>query len=177
MKIKKNKGVALTELIYVIIIMGTLLMITIPSFLEFVDRYRVRTATEKMFMDLLLAKSEATKRNTSIRITYKVSQNGQKWCYGLHPITPCDCNISGSCSLGVSDNTQYGSITLEPHLSSPGDQLTFSSIGWDAEAKYGHVRIISSNGLQTRIIVSKNTKMRMCSPTGDGYVIGYSSNC
>jgi type IV fimbrial biogenesis protein FimT len=177
MKNKKNKGIGLTELMYGITIMGALLMITVPSYLEFVDRYRVRTATEKMFMDLLLAKSEAAKRNTSIRITYKISPSGKKWCYGLHPVTVCDCNIPGSCSLGVNDDTQHDNIALEPHLSSPGNQLTFSSIGWDSEAKYGHVRLISRNGMQTRIIVSKNTKLRMCSPNGENYVIGYSSNC
>ena len=166
-----------TELMCGITIMGALLVITVPSFLESVNRYRVRTATEKMFMDLLLAKSEAAKRNTSIRITYQISQNGKKWCYGLHPVSTCDCNTPSSCSLGVNDDSQYNSITLEPHLSSPGNQLTFSSIGWDAEAKYGHVRLISHNGMQTRIIVSKNTKLRMCSPNGEGYVMGYSSNC
>lgn len=177
MNLNKNKGIGLIELLLVGIAMMILLVFTTPPFLEFADRYRMRAATEKMFMDFQVAKSEAAKRNTSVRITYKVSENGKKWCYGLHPAATCECNILGSCSLGINDDTQHSNIALELHLSSPGNQLTFNSVGWSTEAKYGHVRLISARGKQTRIIVNKNTKIRMCSPNGEGYVTGYSSNC
>jgi type IV fimbrial biogenesis protein FimT len=175
------RGTSMTELLLLTAVILILLALVTPSFNTTLDRYRLKSATEKLYYMLYATKSEAIKRNSRIRLTFKTSASGAKWCYGLKIDAACDCNFTGSCSIDgiekVVNSQQFPGIKLETHISSPGDRLTFNNVHWIMQGTFGHVRFISPQGKQTRVIVSRMSKFRLCSPIGSENVAGYSTAC
>lgn len=178
---RSAKGATLIEISIVMVVAILLLLFAAPAFTKMLDSHRLKTAAETMYLRMVYAKSEAIKRNTSVRMTFKVGNSGMKWCYGLKEKSKCDCEVANSCVLGAIDRSfsadSSASIRLEPRISSPGDHFTFGSTGWVMDGTFGHVRLYSPQGRQIRVIVSKNARIRFCSPAGDSYVTGYSTSC
>ena len=65
---KGRKGFTLIELMIVITILAILLTLGIPSFRELIAAQRVRTAASAMYESLLIARSEAIKRNQPVSL-------------------------------------------------------------------------------------------------------------
>lgn len=174
-------GVTLVELLIVLVITAILLTTVAPAFAGIIERYRVKSATEKLFLYLRHAKSEAIKRNQRIRLTFKSSNSGATWCYGLKIDATCDCTAEGSCQIDgvqkIIKSDEFPGVSIEPHISSPGDRFTFENIRWAMASTYGHVRFNSSGGKQTRVIVSSTSRIRLCSPQGSANISGYSTSC
>lgn len=63
-----NSGFTLTELLVVITIVGILTMVAIPSFTALSESQRAKNASFEMYALLSIARSEAIKRNTNIKI-------------------------------------------------------------------------------------------------------------
>jgi type IV fimbrial biogenesis protein FimT len=174
-------GATLIEIIVVLTIAATFLAYAAPAFTDMLDRYRVKAATERLYLYLHHAKSEAIKRNRRIRLTFKSSNGGATWCYGLKIETTCDCNTEGSCEIDgaqkVIRNDEFPGVKIETHISAPGDRLTFENMQWIMAGTYGHIRLYSSRGKQVRVIVSRTSRLRLCSPAGNTNVSGYSTSC
>jgi Tfp pilus assembly protein FimT len=165
----------------VLAIMAILLTVVIPAFANMVERYRLKAATETLYFSLHQAKSEAIKRNTRIRITFKTSNNGATWCFGLKIDAACDCTVANSCQIDsvekIIRSDDFPNVSIDPHISSPGDRFTFDNVHWIMAGTFGHVRFNSSEGKQARVIVSRMSRLRMCSPSGSANVSGYSTSC
>jgi len=71
-------GFTLAELLIVMVVLGVLLAAGLPSFGEFVRNQRVKTASFDLFSSLVLARSEAITRNTSVTLT----PTGGAWSNG-----------------------------------------------------------------------------------------------
>lgn len=82
----KQSGVTLLELIVVLAIFGILLVIGMPSFAAYTSNSRLTSATNALVSSLLLARSEAIKRNS--RVVLCKSANGLA------------CSISGGWHQG-----------------------------------------------------------------------------
>jgi len=70
------KGISLIEIVIALAIMGILFAASAPSFTEWIQNTRIRTAAESMQNGLSLAKSEAVHRNTTAQF---VSCGGGTW--------------------------------------------------------------------------------------------------
>lgn len=174
-------GVTLVELLIVLAITVIFLITAIPTFADMLGRYRVKAATEKLFLYLHHAKSEAIKRNQRIHLTFNSSNNGAVWCYGLKIDATCDCTIEGSCQIDgvqkVINSSEFTGVSIEPHISLPGNHFIFENVRWIMASTYGHVRFISPQGKQARVIVSRMGRIRTCSPHGNANIPGYSTSC
>lgn len=174
-------GVTLVELLIVLAITVIFLITAIPTFADMLGRYRVKAATEKLFLYLHHAKSEAIKRNQRIHLTFNSSNNGAVWCYGLKIDATCDCTIEGSCQIDgvqkVINSSEFTGVSIESHISLPGNHFIFENVRWIMASTYGHVRFISPRGKQTRVIVSRMGRIRTCSPHGSANIPGYSTSC
>lgn len=174
-------GVTLIELMITLFIMAVLLTFALPAFTELLAESRLKAATSALYLKLYQARSEAIKRNQRMRVTFMVSDGGATWCYGMKTDAACDCTVAGSCQIDGAEktvnSTEFPGVGIDLHISAPGDHFTFENIRWITAGTFGHVRFNMADGGQTRIIVSRMGRVRLCSPAGSGNIAGYSSIC
>ena len=73
-----SPGYTLIEALIAIIIMAILAALAAPSFTDFIVNQRLRTAQYDLFHDLIFARSEAVKRNSTVTI----QRSGSNWASG-----------------------------------------------------------------------------------------------
>jgi type IV fimbrial biogenesis protein FimT len=63
------RGFTLPELLVVLVVLGVLLTLGVPSFTAFIRNQRVKTASFDLLASLTVARSEAIVKNTSVTLT------------------------------------------------------------------------------------------------------------
>lgn len=76
---RRERGFTLIELLMVMVVLGIMMGIGIPSFKNFIANQRVRSASYELSTSLLFARSEAIKRNASVTVT---PASGTDWTAG-----------------------------------------------------------------------------------------------
>jgi len=79
MRPRSCHGFTLPELMIVLTIMAVLISAGVPSFAEFIRNQRVKTASFDLFSSLVVARSEAIARNTTVTLTPTSTTN---WASG-----------------------------------------------------------------------------------------------
>lgn len=92
---RQQSGFTLIELIVVVTLTAVLLGIGIPSFREFTATQKVKGAAFDLAAALLLARSEAVKRNATVTVT----QTGGNWSNGW-TVTVGGTTLSSQGALG-----------------------------------------------------------------------------
>lgn len=118
----KGSGFTLIELIIVITILGVLTSIALPSFSGFIAEQRIKTASFDVVSTLMLARSEALKRNTNVTVT-KVGSN---WANGWSVTA-----IIGGATTTISQQSAYKNLTID----GPPSSLSYNSSGRLATAE------------------------------------------
>lgn len=179
-----NAGWTLIEVIIAFCIVGILITLTAPTFANLIEGYRLKAATELLYSDLQLAKTEAIKRNKQVRVNFQISNAGATWCYGIKEQSSCDCNVDSGPSLCHIDNipkwtrsADFPNIHLRTSISSPGDHFSFEGVRGITVSTFGKILLTSTAGQETRVIVSRLARIRYCSPAGNANVTGYPSSC
>lgn len=72
---RNNSGFTLIELIVVIAIFGILVAVTVPNFLGYRPKSRLKTAARDLYSNLQLARMEAIKSNTTWAIVFDFVSN------------------------------------------------------------------------------------------------------
>ena len=104
MILRANRGFTLPELLIVITVAGVMLAAGVPSFVEFIKNQCVKTASFDLFSSLVVARSEAITRNTSVTITPASSANwGNGWTITYD---------SGGTTLTIRDQAAMPNITI-----------------------------------------------------------------
>jgi type IV fimbrial biogenesis protein FimT len=106
MSLRANRGFTLPELLIVITVAGVMLAAGVPSFVEFIKNQRVKTASFDLFSSLVVARSEAITRNTSVTVTPLSTAN---WANGW-TITYVDATSSTTVTL--RDQAAMPNITI-----------------------------------------------------------------
>lgn len=165
----KQKGFTLMELMITVVVLAVVAAIAAPSFTEIIDRRKLNGAGERLFADLMFAKTEAIKRNTPVRVTFKGS--GATWCYGIAVNADCDCtdNVPACTIDGVTkivNQTDYSArVSVDAADSSFDDSFTsFTPLRGAANA--GNLQFSISSGAELRTVVSSFGRVRLCSDTG-----------
>lgn len=76
---RKSDGFTLVELMIVIVILAILMAVGVPSFRELIASQRIRAAASALYDSLLLARSEAIKRNNTVTITVNAGDLANGW--------------------------------------------------------------------------------------------------
>lgn len=72
---RRAAGFTIIEVLMVIVILGVLVSLGLPSMRDLIASTKVKTATSDVFSSLILARSEAIKRNASVEIVPVVPAN------------------------------------------------------------------------------------------------------
>jgi type IV fimbrial biogenesis protein FimT len=178
------KGFTLIELMVTIVIAGILIALAVPTFLETIDRSRLKGVAETLRSDLELMKLESIKRSASVFLSIRNDNpSAGTWCYGFSQGTNCDCNTANSCTLDsvervVRFDDWRGVIITAPTTTSPNPfSLSIEQIRGQVTLSgtltNNRIRLTSARGKELDIEVSPLGRFIICSPSGSSNVTGY----
>lgn len=159
-----QKGVTLIELAIGLAIFAILVMAALPSYTAWIQNTQIRTAAESVLSGMQLARAEAVRRNTNVRLVFGAASS---WTVSV-PGTgeQIQSRTSGEGSVNVT-------VTKTPATATT---ITFNSLGRvvanaDASAPITQVQLdvpiailAASESRELRIVVSAGGNVRMCDP-------------
>jgi len=159
------RGLTLMEVMVTVAIMAILLVLAVPSFSSFLARGRLSGAAEGLALDLQLAKGEAIRGDTPVRLTFS---SGNAWCYGSVPTnSSCTCAPTNTCTLRRVDSSGYAGVTMST-LSFPGNTpnnfTTFTARQGLANA--GTVEFTHPDAGTLRVSLGAAGQVSICSTSG-----------
>ena len=177
--LKPSPGFSLVELMITLAIFSVLISLAIPNYAEWIRNTKVRTAAEAIQNGLQLAKTEAVRRNTTVRFqltdtldsSCAPSTTGPHWVVSLDDATgKCDTPPSDTVSpriFGVRNGREGGASTTTL-ATVAGNTVVFNGMGRITPASEFTVNIsdtFSSGPVRSlRIVVSAGGQIRMCDP-------------
>lgn len=165
---KQQKGFTLVELMITVVIAAILLGVAVPGFVELLERNRMQSAASGVYTSLMLARSEALKRNTSVVICRRDPATGMcatsgttgDWKQGwvVHPAAdPNDVllqreGMTSGDTLWVVDAgpAEIGTLSYGPDGSASG-VATFVMCNSEAEI---------SSGREVQVEITGKPRMR-----------------
>jgi type IV fimbrial biogenesis protein FimT len=184
--LKFSRGFALIELMVGVVILAIVLSIAVPSLSQWGENTRIRTTAEAIQSGLALARTEALKRNTTMRFQLtntldggcSLSTSGPHWVVSRESAEgACDASSSAEMNdspwiVQIYDGAQGGEGRTT--ISAGQSLFTFNSLGrltssaanisvWDAE---GEANCVSKGGKARclQIEVTSGGGIRMCDP-------------
>ena len=133
-------GYSLTELLTTIAVLGVVLAIAVPDYSKWVLKRQVNKESQKLYMDLMLARISAIKNNNDVLVTFNAGSNQ----YQIHDDTDSDGTVDGGetvKNVTLIPQVQFGffggsvtdmegnSVSNSVYLAGGGSVLTFNSKG------------------------------------------------
>ena len=180
----RSQGFTLIELMVVVALAAVLVALTAPSFSNFLSKRRVEGIVAELATDLQYARSEAVARNQNVSVTFGTN------CYVIHlsSATSVSCTQSGGASVTPAAALMKAvevasgapvSVTRAASLTSFTFEPVVGAASNDVGASPGILEVTGTGGTawKLQLRVSAQGRVKTCSPTGAGYVVGYASSC
>jgi len=173
---RHHSGFNLVELMVVIAILGVLIAVAIPALQDWIRNARVRSTTESIMAGFQIARNEALRRNSTVRMTLNADTS---WLVGCDPANDADANGDGleDCpSIIKSRSAKDGSVkiaaTVTPNNSTSVLYSGFGRVVGGIENPITSVDIPSvvDVGVTPLRIIVTGGSIKMCDPamaTGD----------
>ena len=184
-----ESGFTLIELIVVISIVAITISLATPSWEQVSHKRKLTNATEQVAALLVIAQSEAQKRNQAVSLAF--SRNGNEdWCVGavLNP-DGCDCTVtdSGSDQYCTIDGTsrrieasEFPSLKLISAADSqPGSgdsRITFDPVRGILQPAGDRLQFVFESGrghYRLQLVIGPTGLLTICNPDADKAVGGY----
>ena len=181
-----QRGFTLIELVITIIVLSIIIAVAAPSVADFRERQAIRGTSDSLMMAVGLARQEAIKRNSLVRVDFKALGNGV--CVGAATVTTltgtgCDCSAV-ACPLAAfpvspTDVSDLRNIRLSgtPTFGSDSGFVIDPRTGILADvADAGSLTITGPRGYALRLDVSVTGRVTSCVPsTATKHLIGAKS--
>ncbi len=156
----KQKGFSLIEMMVVVAIVGIVASISLPSYQNWIQNSRIKTATESILNGLQKAKAEAIRRNALVRFT--LAADGS-WLYGCVNATTCIASLESTppeASGDINVITDNGNLIVTyNNLGIRNDPASeFNSLTVDNSA------MTAGDSRELDIRVGAGGSVRMCNP-------------
>lgn len=147
-------GYSLTELLVTISVLGIVLAMAVPDYSKWVLKRQINAESQKLYMDLMLARISAIKNNNDVIVTFNAGNNQ----YQLHDDTDSDGVEDGGETIKIVTlipQVQFGffggsvidmegnSVNSAVYLAGGGSVLTFNSKGQASDS--GSVYLIPAS--------------------------------
>lgn len=183
----RQAGFTTIELMIVVTITAVLIAFAAPSLADFLAKRRVDGVMAELVTDLHFARSEAVSRNAPVRITF-----GPR-CYVIHlaSATTAECDagtatptktiapiaaeiktvqLPAGRPLTIDTGTLPFFIEFDPVRGTVANSAGIGPASVD-------VRSTSGTAWLLRALLTVMGRVDTCSPSGSGYVSGYSTDC
>jgi len=141
---RASRGFTLIELLTVMTVLAIMLAVAVPSFANFTASQRVRSASYEISTSLLLARSEAVKRNAQIKVA---PATGSDWATGWNVTVNSDGTL-------LQNQRSANGITITQN---PSANIIFQGTGRPTAAAKTYWQIASSTGTATSRCVTLDT--------------------
>ena len=158
--VKVQRGLTLTELVFVIALIAILAAVAVPSYRDFLAQYRVKAAAGSLSEDLRLGREESVRLGRNVHVSYR---GGAKWCWGLRFDKPCDCggaSLVARCDISRAGAADFKGVTLL------GSQSAEFEHEQGRVAQPGRTEFLSAGGHTIRVELMANGRVRSCVAAG-----------
>ncbi len=132
--IPKEVGFTVIELLVVVVLLGTIAALAAPSFKRTILSQRVRTTSDDIYASLLMARSEAMKRNMPVNVipagsvwtagwSIQTTSSGTTYTIQKQDALNSNISVSGPSSSGVAATVTFNG-TGRPATASAGSTFT-----------------------------------------------------
>jgi len=161
------RGFSLLELMVAIMVLAILLTVGIPSYIQFREDNTLSSAGRALYGDILLARSESTKRNNeNVKVLFF---GGSDWCYRItdQKAAICDsctatCDIDGDGQTRGGDAASYPKVQIK-NIGYPGGELRMGSLR--GSMLDGSI-LLSLGSKEIKVTTNKLGRAYLCAPTG-----------
>ena len=148
------KGFTLLELLIVISFVAIIMAIGIPNFSKWKEKYEINGQAQKVYFDMMLARSTSVKNNNNVSVTFNIDKN----FYKVHNDTNSDgIEDHGESikSVNLENNVEFGyvpglrdidgNMVTSPVFLESGNTVTFNRRG--QASKGGSIFLIHKNDI------------------------------
>jgi type II secretory pathway pseudopilin PulG len=159
---KSDGGFTIIELLVIVLLLGTLSSIAVPSWLAFINRQRVRTVNDRVFQSLRLAQSEAKRTKRDITITFSDPSVDPPTVTFNPPLA-----TGGSTqTLDAGGEIKPRTIALLTNATAPGDpDLPLNSIVFDYQGNVKKLPSSTNPAIPPRFVVTVAPKVAPANST------------
>lgn len=170
---KRPQGFTVIEMMVVAAIIAILAAVAAPSMASMVTHQRVTAAAEVIKQQVALARLEAERRNTAVRVVVNSSAGG--WAIGITDQATCNPATAGSCTISTLQ-PDGSTVTAEYAFDSsdhPGVVLSGTAVGTPivfnrhrGTTTVANLEVTLPGTGSLRIMTSGVGRISTCSPSG-----------
>lgn len=165
----RSAGFTLIELMVALSLVALLLTVAIPSYQSLRQDQMVKAATQAVYTDMMLLKSEAIKRNQPLSlIVFNSGQNS--WCYRIAIDAGSCSSCADSCSSVEGrkggDASEFPGISLTASYSESATNIRPIAFSPRRGSMPSGNITLSADAYSMQVVSSNVGRVRTCAPSG-----------